>query len=70
MIYARSNKKRLNTYLSTVNVDKGPKNDSFSIQYQRKIIGRDKHAHKQKKLTKRELLLSKSSVFVTKVIKL
>lgn len=70
MIYARSNKKRLNTYPSTVNVDKGPKNDSFSIQYQRKIIGRDMLLINKKKLIKRELLLSKSSVFVTKVIKL
>lgn len=58
MIYARSNKKRLNTYLSTVNVDK------------RKIIGRDMLLINKKKLIKRELLLSKSSVCVTKVIEL
>lgn len=59
MIYARSNKKRLNTYLSTVNVDKGPKNDSFSIQYQRKIIGRDMLLINKKNLSKENYFFQK-----------
>lgn len=53
MIYARSNKKRFNTYLSTVNVNKGSKNDSFFDTVPKKIKRKRYAAPKKKTLSKK-----------------
>lgn len=62
MMYARSNKKRFNTYLSTVNVNKGSKNDSFFDTVPKKIKRKRYAAPKKKTYQKRATSFNKFSV--------